>query len=153
MTRRPQARLISLSPLMLSALLIATCSSGETPAGGGDGAAGQAKAAAAAPEKAAKTAPAAADRAAARRAAGYQQRGGAWMASCEADIKPVPKDSWYGLESAEFRDLNGDGAEEAIVSGGSSCCVGNTGLSFKLLARSGDRKSTRLNSSHSQISY
>lgn len=139
MTRRRQARVISLSPLMLSALLIATCSSGETPAGGGDGATGQAKAAAVAPEKTSETTPAATDRDGALRAAGYQQRGGAWMASCESDIKPVPKDSWYGLESAEFRDLNGDGAEEAIISGGSSYCFGNTGLSFKLLTRSGSR--------------
>src|SRR3546814_9985212 len=59
------------------------------------------------------------------------------MASCEADVKPVPKDSWYGLESAEMRDLNGDGTAEAVISGGSSYCFGMTGLAFKLLTKSG----------------
>jgi hypothetical protein len=136
MTGTRRARLLSLSPLMVSALLIATCSSGEAPGGGRDGAAVQAKADAVAPDETGGTVSAPVDRDAALRAAGYEQRGGVWMASCETDVKPVPKDSWYALESAEFRDLNGDGKDEAIVSGGSSYCFGNTGLTFKLLARS-----------------
>lgn len=136
MTGTLRTRLISLPPIMISALLIATCSSGEAPTGGGDGAAAQATAGAVVP-KAKAAGAVTASRDAALRAAGYQQRDGVWMASCEDDVKPVPKDSWYGLESAEFRDLNGDGADEAIVSGGSSYCFGNTGLAFKLLARSG----------------
>lgn len=137
-TRSPWTRMISLPPLLISALLTATCSSGEAPAGGGDGAAAQAAAGAVAPNAMAAAAePVAVNRDGALRAAGYQRRDGAWMASCENDVKPVPDDSWYGLESAEFRDLNGDGADEAIVSGGSSYCFGNTGLAFKLLAQSG----------------
>ena len=139
MTGRRAARLVSLCPLLFSALLIATCGSDETlPKGGSEGgerAAGQAKAGAVAPEAAADAQPAVADREGALRAAGYQQRGGVWMASCEADVKPVPKDSWYGLESAEMRDLNGDGTAEAVISGGNSYCFGNTGLSFKLLTK------------------
>ena len=141
MTRARAARLVSLCPLLFSALLIATCSSGEAPPadGGGDGGggAGEGGAGAVAPNAAGVAEPAAEDRDGALRAAGYRQRGGTWMASCEADVKPVPKDSWYGLESAEMRDLNGDGIAEAVISGGSSYCFGNTGLSFKLLVQSG----------------
>ena len=137
MTGPRMTRLVSLSPLLFSALLIATCSGGETPAGGGDGATAQAKAEAVAPKAVAGPAPAAVDREGALRAAGYERRGGAWMASCETDVKPAPKDSWYGVESADMRDLNGDGIVEAVISGGSGYCFGNTGLAFTLLARSG----------------
>ncbi|NYF33382.1 MULTISPECIES: hypothetical protein [Sphingopyxis] len=137
MTGRRAARWLSLCPLLFSSLLIATCSSGETPTGVGEGAAGTATAGAAAPKAAAGANPGAEDRDGALRAAGYRQRGGTWMTSCEADMKPVPKDSWYGVENTEMRDLNGDGIAEAVISGGSSYCFGNTGLAFKLLAKSG----------------
>lgn len=123
---------------LLSALLLAACGGGEAPSGGGEGTIGTEKAGAVVPDTpSADGGSAGQDRDGALRAAGYQQRGGAWMASCEADIKPVPKDSWYSLESAEMRDLNGDGIAEAVISGGSSYCFGNTGLSFKLLTKAG----------------
>lgn len=123
---------------LLPALLLAACGGGEAPSGGGKGTV--------APEKAGAVAPGASpadgsaaeqDRASALRAAGYQQRGGTWMTSCEDDVKPAPKDSWYSLESAEMRDLNGDGTKEAVISGGNGYCFGNTSVAFKLLGKSG----------------
>ena len=123
---------------LLPALLLAACGGGEAPSGGGAGTAGPETAGAVVPDTLPPTdGSSERDREGALRAAGYRQRGGFWMASCEADIKPGPKDSWYGLESAEMRDLNGDGTAEAVISGGSSYCFGNTGLSFKLLAKAG----------------
>lgn len=122
---------------LLPALLLAACGSGEAPSGGAAGTTAPEKAGAVAPDTPPEARAAERDREGALRAAGYQQRGGVWVASCEADVKPVPKDSWYGLESAEMRDLDGDGTAEAVISGGNSYCFGNTGLSFKLLAKSG----------------
>ena len=122
---------------LLPVLLLAACGSGETPSGGAAATAAPEKAVAAVPDTPPEGGEAERDREGALRAAGYRQRGGVWMASCEADAKPVPKDSWYGLENAEMRDLNGDGAAEAVISGGNSYCFGNTGLSFKLLAKAG----------------
>lgn len=133
-------RMGSRYPLLLSGLILAACNSGDAPSESGEenGAAGKATAIVAAPQTEAAPAPAELDREGALRAAGYEKRAGVWMASCEADVKPVPKDSWHGLERAEFEDLNGDGSPEATITGGSSYCFGNTGLSFKLLTKSGN---------------
>jgi len=85
---------------------------------------------------AASTAPIAtpppAERAAIFKAASFAQHGGQWKtANCE------------GLESVSYspgaietyRDLNGDGRPEAVVTEGGAICYGNTGQYFWLLTK------------------
>lgn len=81
---------------------------------------------------AAAAAPGPAEQAAIFKAAGFARRGGAWKSgNCD------------GMESASsspgsidtYRDLNGDGRPEAVVSESGSVCYGNTGVHFWLLSK------------------
>jgi hypothetical protein len=67
------------------------------------------------------------DQATLMHAAGMQLEGGTWKGcdgSSEVDLKQG---------GVEFRDLNGDGRPEAIVTDGGVACYGNTGQGFTVL--------------------
>ena len=74
----------------------------------------------------------AADHAAIFKAAGLAKRGGAWKSG-----------NCYGAESESYspgsidtyRDLNGDGRPEALVTEGGAICYGMTGTHFWLLSK------------------
>ncbi len=66
------------------------------------------------------------------KAAGFVQRGGAWRTrDCEG-----MEGASYTPGSVElYKDLNGDGRAEAVISEGSGICYGNTGTHFWLLSK------------------
>lgn len=82
------------------------------------------------PVAAAQTVPVlpAAERAALFKAAGAIQRGGKWYICAE---DPHRTEATIDL----YRDLNGDGRPEAVVSGYGTFCYGMTGQGFTLLSR------------------
>jgi hypothetical protein len=84
--------------------------------------------AAAAP--AAANAISAAEREAIFRAAGFKPKGRDWV-GCDGNTTA-------SIEKNDVRDLNGDGALEAIVSESGSACYGNTGQGFHLLSKGRD---------------
>lgn len=71
-------------------------------------------------------------------AAGFTRRGGKWRSECDdssASYEPGFVDT--------YRDLNGDGRPEAVVTEGGTYCYGNTGTGFWLLTKQpNDRWST-----------
>lgn len=69
----------------------------------------------------------AADRAAVFKAAGAVRKGGQW--------RLCPDDPHGGAASVEqFRDINGDGYKDALVTDGGSFCYGSTEAGYVLLA-------------------
>ncbi len=72
-----------------------------------------------------------ADEAAIFGAAGFTRRGGKWRTDCDD-----PGSSGYEPGAIDtYKDLNGDGRPEAIVTEGSSFCYGNTGAGFWFLSK------------------
>jgi hypothetical protein len=67
-------------------------------------------------------------------AAGYRRRGSTWHSDCD---QPGPGGYEPGAIEA-YRDMNGDGRPEAVVTEGSGFCYGNTGTGFVLLAKAAD---------------
>jgi hypothetical protein len=70
------------------------------------------------------------------KAAGFTQSAGKWHTDCDQ-----PDSALYEPGAIEiYRDLNGDGRPEAVVTEGSMFCYGNTSTGFWLLtkAASGD---------------
>ena len=75
-----------------------------------------------------------ADEAAIFGAAGFTRRGGKWRTDCDD-----PGSSGYEPGAIDtYRDLNGDGRPEAIVTEGGSFCYGNTETGFWLLSKKAD---------------
>ncbi|MFT3896671.1 MAG: hypothetical protein QM719_03090 [Thermomonas sp.] len=71
--------------------------------------------------------PSAAERAAVFKAAGAVQKGGQW--------RLCPEDPHGGAASLEqYRDLNGDGYKDALVTDGGTYCYGSTEAGYVLLA-------------------
>jgi hypothetical protein len=81
--------------------------------------------------------PAGADHAAIYKAAGAVRRGDRWLL-CADD----PQASGASID--EFRDINGDGRPEAVVSEGGTFCYGHTGMGFVLLSQGADGGWTRM---------
>ena len=77
------------------------------------------------------------DSAAIYKAAGAVQRGGRWLL-CAEDPQT------QGASIDEFRDLNGDGRPEAVVSEGGTFCNGHAGIGFVLLSQGADGGWTRM---------
>lgn len=70
------------------------------------------------------------DEAAIFRAAGFTQRAGKWRTDCDES------EASYEAGAIEtYRDLNGDGRPEAVVTEGGTFCYGNTGTGFRLLSK------------------
>lgn len=78
-----------------------------------------------------------ADRVAIYKAAGAVQRGGRWIL-CAEDPQAE------GANIDIFRDLNGDGRPEAVVSEGGMFCNGHAGTGYVLLSRGADGAWTRM---------
>jgi hypothetical protein len=73
-------------------------------------------------------------------AAGFKKMRGAWRTDCDQ-----PGQGSYEPGAIEtFRDLNGDGRPEAVVTEGSGFCYGNTGTGFWLLTRQPSGRWTKL---------
>lgn len=73
----------------------------------------------------------AAEKAAIFKAAGFTSAAGKWHTDCDQ-----PGSGYYGSGEIEtYRDLNGDGRPEAVVTEGSTYCYGNTGTGFRLLSK------------------
>jgi hypothetical protein len=64
-------------------------------------------------------------------AAGFKKSRGAWRTDCD---QPGQGDYQAGAIET-YRDLNGDGRPEAVVTEGGSFCYGNTGTGFRLLSK------------------
>ena len=63
--------------------------------------------------------------------AGFRKAGGEWRTDCGA-----PGNGSYEPGAIDtYRDLNGDGRPEAVVTEGSTFCYGNTGTGFRLLSK------------------
>ncbi len=72
-----------------------------------------------------------ADQAAAMKAAGYVKRGTEWRSACGLEAV-----GYYEAGRIEtVRDLNGDGAPEAIITEGGTYCYGMTGAGFVLVSK------------------
>lgn len=74
--------------------------------------------------------PSAADRKAAFLAAGFSLQAGKWK-NCDDPGTA----SYTAGQIEDFRDLNGDGRPEAIITEGSSFCFGMTGTGFSLVSK------------------
>jgi hypothetical protein len=75
--------------------------------------------------------PPAAEQAAIFKAAGATRRGAKWLLCAD---QPDPEGAAVEL----YRDLNGDGRPEAILSEGGTFCYGATGAGYALLSKQGD---------------
>jgi hypothetical protein len=65
------------------------------------------------------------------RAAGFTRAGNKWHTDCDQ-----PDSGSYSPGQIEtYRDLNGDGRPEAVVTEGGSFCYGHTGTGFWLLSK------------------
>ena len=74
----------------------------------------------------------AAERAAIFAAAGFSRRGAAWRSG---NCNGMESDSYTPGTIDDYRDVNGDGRPEAVVSEGGGICYGNTGQHFWLLSK------------------
>jgi hypothetical protein len=74
----------------------------------------------------------AAEQAAIFKSAGFVRQGSQWRTH---DCTGLEGTSYTPGTLDEFRDLNGDGRPEAVVSEGSGICYGNTGTHFWLLSK------------------
>jgi hypothetical protein len=66
------------------------------------------------------------------RAAGFTRNGGAWKSG---NCKGAESDSYEPGTIDTYRDLNGDGRPEAVVTEGGAICYGMTGTHFWLLSK------------------
>src|SRR3954452_24468267 len=66
------------------------------------------------------------------KSAGFVRQGSQWRTH---DCTGLEGASYTPGTLDEFRDLNGDGRPEAVVSEGSAICYGNTGTHFWLLSK------------------
>lgn len=66
------------------------------------------------------------------KAAGFVKKGAQWRTECGRDD---PSASYEAGAIAEYRDINGDGRPDALVTEGGSYCYGNTGTGYWLLSR------------------
>lgn len=74
------------------------------------------------------------DRSAIFTAAGFSNAHGKWHTDCDQ-----PDQGSYEPGAIEtYRDLNGDGRPEAVVTEGSGFCYGNTGTGFTILTKRAD---------------
>lgn len=71
------------------------------------------------------------------KAAGFVQQGGRWRTR---DCMGMEGASYEPGSIQTYRDLNGDGRPEAIVTEGSAICYGMTGSHFWLLSKQADGK-------------
>jgi hypothetical protein len=92
---------------------------------------------------AALSTPPAAEQAAIFTAAGFTRRAGKWRTDCDEP----GSDSYEPGAIETYRDLNGDGRPEALVTEGSTFCYGNTGTGFVLLTRQAKGRWTKLHAS------
>ena len=77
----------------------------------------------------------AAEQAAIFKAAGFTRRGGAWKSgNCDG----AESESYSPGNIETYRDLNGDGRPEAVVTEGGAICYGMTGTHFWLLSKQAD---------------
>ena len=72
-----------------------------------------------------------AEQAAVFKAAGFARRGAQWRGDCDDPGNP----SYEPAKIAEFRDLNGDGRPEALITEGGTFCYGDTGTGFWLVSK------------------
>ena len=76
-----------------------------------------------------------AEQAAIFKAAGFAQRRGAWKSgNCDG----AESESYSPGSIETYRDLNGDGRAEAVVTEGGGMCYGMTGQHFWLLSKQAD---------------
>ena len=80
----------------------------------------------------AAAAPTGAEEAAIFKAAGFIQRDREWRTK---DCEGLEGSSYSPGKLDEYRDLNGDGRPEAVVSEGSGICYGNAGTHFWLMSQ------------------
>src|SRR5438045_2437848 len=64
-------------------------------------------------------------------AAGFSRRGNKWRTDCDQS----DPDTYEAGAIDTYRDLNGDGRPEAVVTEGGTSCYGNTGTGFVLLSK------------------
>ena len=74
----------------------------------------------------------AADRASIFSAAGFIRHGADWRTK---DCQGMEGESYTPGTIDDYRDVNGDGRVDAMVSEGSGICYGNTGMRFWLLSK------------------
>ena len=74
----------------------------------------------------------AAEQAAIFKAAGFARNGGVWKSG---NCKGAESDSYEPGAIDTYRDLNGDGRPETIVTEGGAICYGDTGTHFWLLSK------------------
>ena len=80
-------------------------------------------------------APPPAEQAAIFKAAGFQQQGAAWKSgNCDGS----ESESYSPGTIDTYRDLNGDGRPEAIVTESGAICYGMTGMHFWLVSKQAD---------------
>ena len=85
----------------------------------------------------------AAEQAAIFSAAGFKRAGREWRTDCyQPDGGPYEPGA---IET--YRDLNGDGRPEAVVTEGGTFCYGNTGTGFRLLTKQASGRWTVLHQS------
>ena len=72
-----------------------------------------------------------AEEAAIFRAAGFRKVGTQWRSNCEDPGTP----SYSAGRIDTYRDINGDGRPDAVVTEGGTFCYGNTGTRFWLLSK------------------
>jgi hypothetical protein len=73
----------------------------------------------------------AAEQAAIFKAAGFSESAGKWRTDCDQ-----PDSGSYEPGAIEtYRDVNGDGRPEAVITEGGTFCYGNTGTGFWLLTK------------------
>ena len=76
-------------------------------------------------------------------AAGFKKSRDAWRTDCDQ-----PDTGSYEPGALEtYRDLNGDGRPEAVVTEGGTICYGNTGTGFRLLSKQASGRWTVLHES------
>ena len=91
----------------------------------------------------------AAEQAAIFKAAGFSQAAGKWHTDCDQ-----PDSGTYEPGAIEtYRDLNGDGRPEALVTEGGTFCYGNTGTGFRLLTKAANGSWTVLHQSEGMAEF
>lgn len=76
--------------------------------------------------------PAAAEATAILKAAGFVRKGAQWRSECGIDD---PSGSYTPAAIEQYRDINGDGRMDAVVTEGGTFCYGNTGTGYTLLSK------------------
>jgi len=76
--------------------------------------------------------PSSTEQAAIFKAAGFVKKGATWRSGCGLED---PSASYSPGSIAEYRDINGDGRPDALVTEGGTFCYGHTGTGYWLLSR------------------